>query len=235
MDDRFSRMEMLYGEEAMRRLAEARVAIFGLGGVGGYVAEALVRSGVGALDLIDSDRVSLSNLNRQILALEDNVGMLKTDAAERRIRSINPQCRVIKHAIFYLPENRERISFANYSYIADAVDTVTTKLLLAESAQKSGIPIISAMGTGNKRNPGMLQVADLFETSVCPLARVMRKECRKRGIKSLTVVYSREEPAEETVAEGERRAIPGSCAFVPATAGMLMAAKIVNDLAFGVK
>ena len=233
MDGRFSRMEMLYGADAMERLARARVAVFGLGGVGGYVAEALARSGVGALDLVDSDRVSLSNLNRQILALEDSIGMLKTDAAEERIRRINPACRVTKHTLFYLPESRGSIALGDYSYIADAVDTVTAKLLLAEGAQEAGVPIISAMGTGNKRDPALLELADLYDTAVCPLARVMRKECRKRGIRHLTVVYSREEPAEATIAEGERRAIPGSCAFVPATAGLLMAARIVNDLARG--
>ena len=230
MDDRFSRMEMLYGKKAMERLSQMRVAVFGLGGVGGYAAEALARSGVGALDLIDSDRVTLSNLNRQILATEETIDRLKTDIAEERIRSINPACKVTKHTLFYLPETAGAIRFADFQYVADAVDTVTAKLLIAEQAQQEGIPLISAMGTGNKRDPGMLEVADLYETSVCPLARIMRKECRKRGIEKLTVVYSREEPVHAVLVEDSRRAIPGSCAFVPAAAGMLMAAKIVNDL-----
>ena len=231
--EQFVRTQLLYGEEKMQKLYDAKVAIFGIGGVGGYVTEALARSGVGSLVLIDKDSVDLTNLNRQIIATYDTIGRDKVDVMEERIHSINPEANVEAHKCFYLPETADEFDFSTYDYIVDAVDTVTAKLLLAEGAKEAGVPIISAMGTGNKRDPSLLEVADLYDTAVCPLARVMRKECRKRGIRHLTVVYSREEPAEATIAEGERRAIPGSCAFVPATAGLLMAARIVNELARG--
>ncbi len=234
MPDRFSRTEMLFGPEAMKKLYRARVAVFGIGGVGSYVVEALARSGVGALDLFDHDRVCLSNLNRQIIATQKTMGMYKVEAAKDRILDINPDCLVHTHCVFFLPETTEAFDFRAYDYIVDAVDTVTAKLKLIEAANTAGTPIISAMGTGNKKDPGMLKVADLYDTSVCPLARVMRKECRKRGIKKLKVVYSEEKPiapAESDEAElSSRRAIPGSTAFVPATAGLLIAGEVVNDI-----
>ncbi len=229
----FSRMELLYGREAMERLSAARVAVFGIGGVGGYVVEALARSGVGTLELIDSDRVSISNLNRQIIATQRTIDRYKTEAARERILQINPQCRVTLRNCFFLPDNEEEFDFGTYDYVADAVDTVTAKLHLIESARDAEVPIISAMGAGNKKQPGMLQVMDIYETAVCPLARVMRKECRKRGIDHLKVVCSREEPTvpgecEEKTASGYP--VPGSVVFVPAVAGFLMAGEIINDL-----
>ncbi len=234
MPDRFERTRMLLGEAAMDRLARSRVAVFGLGGVGGYTVEALARSGVGALDLIDSDSVAFSNLNRQILATEATVGMDKVAAAAARVASINPECRVRTYRLFYLP-GEGGYDFAGCDYVADAVDTVTAKLALAETALAAGIPIISAMGTGNKLDPSRLRVSDITETSVCPLARVMRRELRKRGIDRLKVVWSPEEPIAPEPPKGEappegRRAIPGSTAFVPAAAGLLMASEIVRDL-----
>ena len=225
---------MLFGAEAMAGLARSRVAVFGLGGVGGYVVEALARSGVGALDLIDSDTVSRTNLNRQIIAAADTMGMFKTDAAEARIKSINPGCVVRKSTSFFLPENAGEFDFAAYDYVADAIDTVTGKIGLILAAQAAGTPVISAMGTGNKVDPSLLRVSDISETRVCPLARVMRRELKKRGVKHLKVVWSPEkpmEPGESTEAPPEgRRAIPGSTAFVPAAAGLLMASVIVRDL-----
>lgn len=225
---------MLLGSEAMEKLSKAHVAIFGLGGVGGYIAEALARSGIGALDLIDSDTVSITNLNRQILALEDTVGMLKTDAAKNRIMQINPQCNVKTYSVFYMPENSSEFDFTKYDYIADAIDTVTAKIELAVNAQSCGTPIISSMGTGNKLNPAELEVADIYSTSVCPLARVMRYELKRRGIKKLKVVYSKEKPLSPISGicseEGGKRNIPGSTAFVPAAAGMIIASEIVKDI-----
>ena len=240
MPDPFSRTEMLLGPEAMRRLAECRVAVFGIGGVGGYVVEALARSGIGALDLIDSDRICLTNLNRQILATRSTLGQYKTDVAERRIHEINPDCRVTTHQVFFLPETRDRFDFSQYDYVVDAIDTVTGKLALAKKADESGTPLISAMGTGNKLDPAALRVGDISETSVCPLARVMRSECRKRGIGRLKVVYSTEPPMkpiekapeEEKAPAGNavRRDTPGSTAFVPAAAGLVIAGEVVKDL-----
>lgn len=249
----FSRTEMLFGSENMKKIASCRVAIFGLGGVGGYVAEALARSGIGALDLIDHDRISVTNLNRQILATVQTIGRYKADVAEERVRSISPDCTVRAHKLFYLPETQDRLDFRDYDYVVDAIDTVTGKLLIIENAKKAGVPVISSMGTGNKVNPAALEVADLYETSVCPLARIMRRECRKRGIDSLKVVYSREAPitpvrsepvksepgTDETVKneseknEPGRRAIPGSTAFVPAAAGLLIASEVIRDLTQG--
>ena len=234
MQDRFERTRMLLGDEAMKKLARSRVAVFGLGGVGGYAVEALARSGVGALDLIDSDAVAFSNLNRQILATEATVGMDKVAAAAARVASINPDCRVRMYKLFYLP-GEEGYDLTGCDYVADAVDTVAAKLALAEAARAAGIPVISAMGTGNKLDPTQLRVSDISKTSVCPLARVMRKELRKRGINHLKVVWSPEEPidpeapSDEAPPEG-RRAIPGSTAFVPAAAGLIMASEIVRDL-----
>ena len=234
MPDRFSRTERILGPEAMMRLAQARIAVFGLGGVGSYVVEALARSGIGSLDLVDNDRICLSNLNRQIIATEKTLGMLKTEAETERVLEINPSCTVRAHCLFFLPETAGEFDFREYDYVVDAVDTVTAKLALIEAAKAAGTPIISSMGTGNKKNPGALRIADLYDTSVCPLARIMRKECRKRGIEKLKVVYSQEEPTAPFKSEDQdnsgRRSVPGSTAFVPAAAGLLIAAEVVNDI-----
>lgn len=232
--DIFSRTEILIGKEAMERLKCAHVAVFGLGGVGGYTAEALARSGIGTLTLVDNDTISETNLNRQIIALQSTVGMKKTDAAEQRIKSINPDIKIIKRDVFYLPETAESFDFSEYDYIVDAVDTVKAKLTLAENAQKSNTPIISSMGTGNKLHPEMLEIADVSETSICPLARVMRKECKARGINKLLCVYSKEAPLTPAQTEETKgtlgRPVPGSTAFVPGTAGLIIAGRVINDL-----
>lgn len=207
----------------MERLSCARVAVFGVGGVGGYVVEALVRSGVGAVDLIDNDKVCLTNLNRQIIATRSTIGQYKVDVMRDRILDINPECQVNVHKCFYLPETQAEFDFAQYDYVVDAVDTVTAKLALTVQAKEAGVPIISSMGAGNKLNPAAFEVADIYKTSVDPLARVMRRELKKRGIKKLKVVYSKEEPLI-------RRATPGSTAFVPSVAGLLIASEVVKDL-----
>ena len=248
MLNQFSRTQLLYGQDNMRRLAASRVAVFGIGGVGGYVVEALARSGVGALDLIDDDRVCITNLNRQILATRKTVGKYKVDAAEERVREIYPECEVRTYKTFYLPETQDQFDFHDYDYVVDAIDTVSGKLAIIENAKKAGVPVISSMGAGNKVDPAALEVADIYETSVCPLARVMRRECRKRGIDSLKVVYSREMPIRPledmsiscrqhcvcppgTVRKcTQRRDIPGSTAFVPSVAGLIIAAEVVRDL-----
>ncbi|MDO5132412.1 MAG: tRNA threonylcarbamoyladenosine dehydratase [Eubacteriales bacterium] len=292
--ERFSRSRMLLGGEAMERLSAARVAVFGIGGVGGYVVEALARSGVGALDLIDNDRVALSNLNRQIIATMDTIGRDKVEVMAERVRSINPSVRVTTHKCFYLPETADRFDFTDYDYVVDAIDTVTGKIQLVLQAKAAGVPIISAMGAGNKLDPTRFAVADIYETRVDPLARVMRRELKKRGVSSLKVVYSTEKPlapapegaaaeegaaprlslapdtislpedaaAEESAAplpeeyraDGQyqketcapdagnekaeydagtsrRRAVPGSLAFVPSVAGLIIAGEVVRDLA----
>ncbi|MCI7640177.1 MAG: tRNA threonylcarbamoyladenosine dehydratase [Clostridiales bacterium] len=235
MSEQFLRTEMLLGSEAVRRLQNARVAVFGLGGVGGYVVEALARSGVGSLDLIDSDRVSVSNLNRQILATHSTVGMLKVDAARARVLDINPDCQVKTWPVFYTPDTADAFDFARYDYIVDAIDTVTGKLALVERAKAAGTPIICCMGTGNKLDASAFQVADISKTTMCPLARVMRRELSKRGIRHLKVVYSQEEALtptgweEEAAALGKRQ-IPGSVAFVPGAAGLLLAGEVARDL-----
>ena len=236
---RFGRTELLYGREAMEKLAESRVAVFGIGGVGSYVVEALARSGIGALDLVDHDRVALSNINRQIIALESTVGMYKADIAAGRVAEISPECRVTAHRTMFLPGTANQFDFRMYDYVVDAIDTVTGKLAIITKAKAAGVPVISAMGAGNKRDPAAFEVADIYETSVCPLAKVMRHECRKRGIDSLKVVYSKEMPVQtQTDARDEiadpgstgRRSIPGSAAFVPSVAGLIIAGEIVNDL-----
>ena len=238
MLEQFLRTEMLLGSEALTRLQSARVAVFGLGGVGGYVVEALARSGVGSLDLIDSDTVSVSNLNRQILATHSTVGMLKVDAARNRVLDINPACNVKTWPVFYTPDTADSFDFTQYDYIVDAIDTVTGKLALVERAKAAGTPIICCMGTGNKLDASAFQVADISKTSGCPLARIMRKELGKRGIKHLKVVYSREEPRkptgweEEAAAEGKRQ-IPGSLPFVPGAAGLILAGEVIKDIALG--
>ena len=235
MLEQFLRTEMLLGSEALTRLQSARVAVFGLGGVGGYVVEALARSGVGSLDLIDSDTVSVSNLNRQILATHSTVGMLKVDAARNRVLDINPACNVKTWPVFYTPDTADAFDFTQYDYIVDAIDTVTGKLALVERAKAAGTPIICCMGTGNKLDSSAFQVADISKTTMCPLARVMRKELTKRGIRHLKVVYSQEEALtptgweEEAAALGKRQ-IPGSVAFVPGAAGLLLAGEVIRDL-----
>ncbi len=236
MPEAFDRTALVVGREAMNKLKNARVAVFGLGGVGGYVAEALARSGVGALDLVDNDTVAVTNLNRQIIALHSTLGMRKTEAAAARVKEINPLCRVTTHDVFFLPENADAFDFTQYDYVVDAIDTVSAKLCLAERCIAADTPIISSMGTGNKLDPSRLELTDIYKTSVCPLARVMRYECRKRGIKKLQVVYSREEPVKPKTQDVDdpeltsRRSVPGSTAFVPPAAGLLIASAVVRGL-----
>ncbi len=233
MLNQFSRTTLIYGEEAMQKLASARVAVFGIGGVGGYVTEALARSGIGALDLIDDDKVCLTNINRQIIATHKTIGRYKVDAAEERVHDINPDCEVRAYRTFFLPETQDMFDFHDYDYVVDAIDTVTGKLAIIEKAKEAGVPVISAMGAGNKVQASMFEVADIYQTSECPLAKVMRHECRKRGIESLKVVYSREKPVKPLEAEEEgngRREIPGSTAFAPSVAGLIMAGEVINDL-----
>lgn len=231
MSDIFSRTRLIFGDEAIERLRCSRVAVFGAGGVGGYVIEALVRSGVGTLDIIDSDTVCESNLNRQILALHSTLGKYKADVAAERAADIDPECRTNVYKLFFLPENKDLFDFGQFDYVVDAVDTVTAKLTIIECANAAGVPVISCMGTGNKTDPTRLELADISETSVCPLARVMRLECRKRGIKRLRVVYSKEPPVQSGVTdEITGKAIPGSTAFVPSAAGLIIAAEVVRYL-----
>ncbi|MCD8325772.1 MAG: tRNA threonylcarbamoyladenosine dehydratase [Lachnospiraceae bacterium] len=269
MPEQFSRTELLIGKEGLERLQSARVAVFGIGGVGGYAVEALARSGVGSLVLIDDDRVCLSNINRQIIATHKTLGQYKVDVMKERVLDINPQARVEVHRCFFLPENADEFDFSQYSYVVDAVDTVTAKLEIIVRAQKSGVPVISCMGAGNKLDPTGFQVADLYETTGCPLARVMRRECRKRGVERLKVVYSTEKPVQpmekgsgsgtdgvdtskntdsvdtlentnsvdasentdRVAADTARRSIPGSVAFVPSAAGLILAGEVIRDLA----
>ena len=239
MLNQFSRTEMLFGKEGMEALARARVAVFGIGGVGGYTVEALVRSGVGAIDIIDNDKVSLTNINRQIYATHKTVGKYKVEVATERIAEINPDCKVVAHKTFYMPETQAEFDFKEYDYIVDAIDTVTGKLTIIENAAKCGVPVISAMGAGNKLDPTAFEVADIYKTTVCPLAKVMRRELKKRGIKKLKVVYSKEEPVKPDPSVQEscreevdaaRRDIPASCAFVPSVAGLIIAGEVIKDL-----
>lgn len=240
MSNQFSRTELLFGSEAMKKLSESRVAVFGIGGVGGYTVEALARSGVGELDLIDSDKVALTNLNRQIIALISTVGKYKVDAAKERILDINPDCRVNIHKTFYMPETAGQFDFSQYDYVVDAIDTVTGKIELIMQAKAAGVPVISSMGAGNKVDPTAFEVSDIYKTSVCPLARVMRNQLKKRGVKKLKVVYSKEQPLsppEEAVRalmsdedETTRRSIPASNAFVPSVAGLIIAGEVIKDL-----
>lgn len=222
MREEFERTELLLGEEAMEELSRSRVAVFGVGGVGGYVCEALVRSGVGAFDLIDKDKVSLSNINRQIIATRKSVGRYKTEVMRERMLSINPQADVRTYQCFFLPENAEQFPFAEYDYVVDAVDTVTAKIELVLRAQAEHVPVISSMGAGNKLDASAFRVADIYETKVCPLARVMRRELKKRNVEHLKVVYSEEEPVQ-------KRAL-GSVAFVPSVAGLILAGEVIKDL-----
>ncbi|MCD7732953.1 MAG: tRNA threonylcarbamoyladenosine dehydratase [Oscillospiraceae bacterium] len=248
MLNQFSRTELLLGKDGMERLSESRVAVFGIGGVGGYATEALARSGVGHFVLIDDDRICLTNLNRQVIATRKTVGQYKADAMKERILEINPNAEVEVRKCFYLPENADEFDFSQYSYVIDSVDTVTAKLGIIEQAQRCGVPVISCMGAGNKLDPTKFQVADIYETTICPLARVMRHECRKRGIRALKVVYSTEEcirplddmeiscrthcicPPDTKRKCTVRRDIPGSVAFVPSVAGLILAGEVVKDL-----
>lgn len=248
MLNQFSRTQLLLGEEAMKKLAASRVAIFGIGGVGGYVVEALARSGIGAMDLIDDDKVCLTNINRQILATRKTVGKYKVDVGAERIADINPDCVVKTYKTFYLPETQDQFDFTQYDYVVDAIDTVTGKLTIVENAKKAGVPVISSMGAGNKLDASAFEVADIYETSICPLAKVMRRECRKRGIESLKVVYSKEVPIRplEDMSIScrtncicppgavrkctERRDIPGSTAFVPSVVGLIIAGEVIRDI-----
>lgn len=249
MLNQFSRTELLLGKEAMERLENSRVAVFGVGGVGGYAVEALVRSGIGSIDLIDDDKVCLTNLNRQIIATRKTVGKYKTEVMKERILEIHPNCNVKIHNCFYLPETRNEFDFTEYDYVIDAIDTVTGKIQLVLQAQESGTPIISSMGAGNKLDPTAFEVADIYQTSVCPLAKVMRRELKKRNVKHLKVVYSKEPPLTPIEDKSiscrnncicppgaehkctERRAIPGSTAFVPSVAGLIIASEVIKDLA----
>lgn len=246
----FSRTELLLGKEGMERLKNARVAVFGVGGVGGYVCEALVRSGVGSFDLIDDDKVCLTNLNRQIIATRSTVGKYKVDVMKERMLDINPDVQVETYKCFFLPENADDFPFAEYDYVVDAVDTVTAKIELVMKCQSMGVPIISSMGAGNKLDASAFQVADIYKTKMCPLAKVMRRELKKRGVKKLKVVYSEEKPTRPTEDMAiscqthcicppgaahkctERRDIPGSVAFVPSVAGLIVAGEVVKDLVY---
>lgn len=244
MNNQFERTELLIGEEGMRKLANSRVAVFGVGGVGGYVVEALARSGIGAIDLIDHDTVAYSNINRQIIATLSSVGKYKVDVMYDRIMDINPNCKVTIHKCFYLPETQDQFHFEDYDYIVDAIDTVTGKVSLVMQANESHTPIICSMGAGNKMNPAMFEVTDIYKTSVCPLAKVMRHEMKKRGIKKLKVVYSKELPLTPIVkcdsnsdnkesqkpGSGFKKATPGSNAFVPSVAGLILASEVIKDI-----
>jgi tRNA A37 threonylcarbamoyladenosine dehydratase len=248
MLNQFSRTELLFGKESMEKLENARVAIFGIGGVGGYTVEALVRSGVGTVDLIDDDKICLTNLNRQIYATRSTVGKYKVDVAKERILDINPNCIVNTYKTFYMPATAEQFNFADYDYVVDAIDTVTGKIELIEQAKKTGTPIISSMGAGNKLDASAFEVADIYETSICPLAKVMRRELRKRGIEKLKVVYSKEQPLTpiDDMAISckqhcicppgtarkctQRRQVPGSTAFVPSVVGLIIAGEVIKDI-----
>lgn len=230
MKEQFERTGMLLGEEAVGKLNKCRVAVFGVGGVGGYVVEALGRSGVGEIDIIDKDTVSESNINRQIIALHSTIGKSKVEVMKERLLDINPEIKVNTHECFYLPENAEQFDFSKYDYIVDAVDTVTAKLEIIQHAKSLGVPVISSMGAGNKLDPAAFQVADIYKTKVCPLAKVMRRELKKRGVDSLKVVYSEEEPKKTVIGENGRFA-PGSIAFVPSVCGMIIAGEVIKDIA----
>lgn len=236
VNEQFSRTALLLGEEGVNRLSAARVAVFGIGGVGGHAAEALVRSGIGSIDLIDNDTVSISNLNRQLIALHSTIGKYKVDVARERFLDINPALKIRTYRTFYTPETASEFDFSEYDYVIDAIDTVTGKIGLVMQAQAAGTPIICSMGAGNKLDPSAFEVADIYKTSVCPLAKVMRYELKKRGVKHLKVVYSREIPRSPDMSVtneqpiGTRRAIPGSTAFVPSAAGLVLAGEVIREL-----
>ena len=233
MENQFERSAFIIGEDGVEKLKRSHVAVFGVGGVGGYVVEALVRSGIGEITIVDNDTVSISNINRQIIATHDTVGQYKVDVMEKRINSINPHAIVHSHRCFFLPETADQFDFTSYDYVVDAIDTVAGKLSLVEKAQAVGTPIMCSMGAGNKLDPTKFEVDDIYKTSICPLAKVMRYECKKRGIKELKVVYSKEIPITPVMQPSEptqRRSIPGSIAFVPSAAGLIIASTVVRDL-----
>ena len=233
MEERFSRTGLLIGKENLEKLRNARVAVFGIGGVGGYAVEALARSGIGTLDLIDRDMISVSNINRQIIALTSTLGRYKAEVAAERVRDIDPAVKVNVHNMFYTPETAGRFDFSQYDYIIDAIDTVTGKIELVMQADRSGTPIISSMGAGNKLDPTLFEVSDIYKTSVCPLARVMRRELKSRGIKKLKVVYSKEPPVEQRIREYDtvtKKMTPASIAFVPSVAGLIIAGEVIKDI-----
>lgn len=235
MENQFSRTELLIGKESIEKLAHSRVAVFGIGGVGGFCAEALVRAGIGSIDLIDNDKVSITNINRQIIATHSTLGQYKTDAAENRIKDINPNINVTKYNIFFTSETSSEFDFSKYDYVVDAIDTVTGKLAIIECAKKAGVPVISSMGAGNKIHPEMFEIADISKTSVCPLAKVIRQELKKRKISKVKVVYSKEPPIkpqvifEETLQSGKKY-ILASISFVPSAAGLIIAGEVIRDL-----
>lgn len=233
MKEQFVRTQMLLGEEALMKLRDCKVAVFGVGGVGGYVCEALARSGIGAIDIIDKDVVSESNINRQIIALHSTIGKSKVKVMKERMLDINPEIKVGEYECFYLPENADDFDFRQYDYIVDAVDTVTAKLEIIQRAKAINVPVISSMGAGNKLDASAFQIADIYKTKVCPLAKVMRRELKKRGVESLKVVYSEEEPHKTVIGENGRFA-PGSIAFAPSVCGLIIAGEVIKDLS-GVK
>ena len=236
MQEEFSRTQMLLGEAALLKLSQSKVAVFGVGGVGGFAAQALARSGVGKIELVDSDTVALSNINRQIVAFHSTLGKFKTEVMKNMIEDINPLAEVTEKRIFFLPETADSFDFSSYDYVIDAVDTVTAKIQLAEKCAEAGVPLISSMGAGNKLDPTAFEVTDIYKTSVCPLAKVMRRELKKRGIKKLKVVYSKEppltpeSPSEPEKSASSRRQTPGSVAFVPSVAGLVIAGEVIKDL-----
>ena len=226
----FSRTELLIGSEAMAKLKNSRIIVFGAGGVGGFTIEGLARSGVGAIDVVDNDKVCLTNINRQIFATRKTLGKYKVTAAAERIAEINPDCKVTPHRMFFLPDTADKINFADYDYVVDAIDTVSGKISIIEKAKAAGVPVISCMGAGNKLNPALFEVADIADTSVCPLAKVMRRELKRRGISGVKVVYSKEEPAHVFYNNAHRAVVPASCAFVPSVAGLIIAGEVIKDL-----
>ena len=245
MNEQFTRTELIYGRDGIEKFSRSRVAVFGIGGVGGHACEALARSGIGHIDLIDDDRVCLSNINRQIIALHSTVGKYKVDAMESRLLDINPDIKITKHKVFFTPENADSFDFSEFDYVIDAIDTISGKIALVMKADENGVNIISSMGAGNKTNPSLFEVSDIYKTSVCPLARVMRNELRKRNIKRLKVVYSKEQPltpkaymtASQDTLKTDRspkgsyvKQAPGSTAFVPSVAGLIIAGEVINDL-----
>lgn len=229
MENQFERTKMLLGKKAVEKLKKSRVAVFGIGGVGGHIAEALVRAGIGEIDVIDRDVVSVSNINRQIIALNSTVGLPKTEMFKKRALDINPDVKVNCHNVFFMPDTSDMFDFSKYDYVADAIDTVTGKIEIIMKAQEAGVKVISSMGTGNKLDPTLFEVTDIYKTSVCPLARVMRRELKNRGVKHLKVVYSKEEAIKTNITENGK-AVPGSISFVPSVAGLIIAGEIIKDL-----
>ena len=230
MENQFTRTELLIGDEGLKKLQLSKIAVFGVGGVGGYVVEALVRCGIGSIDIIDSDKVHITNINRQIIATYSTLGRYKVDVAEERIKDINPNCKVTKYNTFFTPETSSEFDFSKYDYVIDAIDTVSGKIELVMKCNEAGVPIISSMGAGNKMHPEKFEISDIYKTSVCPLAKVMRQELKKRGIKKLKVVYSKEPPIKPVSNDSGGKRIPGSNSFVPSVVGLIIAGEVVNDL-----